>query len=132
MQVKKRNGSIVPFDSEFIVRAISLAAAAAGEHSDEAIRGAVDAIVEKLAALSRDIVEIETIQDTVEECLFEQKLFRTATRAALRRVRCRQKTVATHRTQRHTFQHSQKLFGLYDLLLIQCIGTGNDTNRISR
>ena len=52
MQVKKRNGSIVPFDSEFIVRAISLAAAAAGEHSDEAIRGAVDAIVEKLAALA--------------------------------------------------------------------------------
>lgn len=86
MQVKKRNGSIVPFDSEFIVRAISLAAAAAGEHSDEAIRGAVDAIVEKLAALSRDIVEIETIQDTVEECLFEQKLFRTAKAYILYRI----------------------------------------------
>ena len=67
MQVKKRNGSIVPFDSEFIFRAISLAAAAAGEHGEEAIRGAVNAIVEKLSALGRDIVEIETIQDTVEE-----------------------------------------------------------------
>ena len=51
MQVKKRNGSIVPFDSEFIVRAISLAAAAAGEHllipNNEAL--GLDAVVEGIA-----------------------------------------------------------------------------------
>ena len=86
VQVKKRNGAIVPVDSEFIFRAISLAAAAAGEHGEEAIRGAVNAIVEKLSALGRDIVEIETIQDTVEECLFEQKLFRTAKAYILYRI----------------------------------------------
>ena len=86
MQVRKRNGSIVPFDREFISRAISLAAAAAGEHGEEAVRRATDAIVEKLSTLGRDIVEIETIQDTVEECLFEQQLFRTAKAYILYRI----------------------------------------------
>ena len=32
MQVRKRNGNIVDYDREFIVRAVTLAAAAAGEH----------------------------------------------------------------------------------------------------
>lgn len=86
MQVRKRNGSIVSFDRDFISRAISLAAAAAGEHGEEAVRRATDAIVEKLSTLGRDIVEIETIQDTVEECLFEQQLFRTAKAYILYRI----------------------------------------------
>ena len=40
MQVRKRNGSIVNYDREFIVRAVTLAAAAAGEHGDEAVQRA--------------------------------------------------------------------------------------------
>ena len=50
------------------------------------MRRATDAIVEKLSTLGRDIVEIETIQDTVEECLFEQQLFRTAKAYILYRI----------------------------------------------
>ena len=61
-------------------------AAAAGEHGEEAVRRATDAIVDKLSTLGRDIVEIETIQDTVEECLFEQQRFRTAKAYILYRI----------------------------------------------
>ena len=35
MNVRKRSGKVVPFDPGFISRAISLAAAAAGEHGLE-------------------------------------------------------------------------------------------------
>ena len=86
MNVKKRNGSIVPFQREFISRAIGLAAAAAGEHSDEAVERTTKAIEEKLCAMAKDVVEIETIQDTVEECLFEQQRFRTAKAYILYRI----------------------------------------------
>ena len=36
MNVRKRSGKVVPFDPGFISRAVSLAAAAAGEHDEEA------------------------------------------------------------------------------------------------
>ena len=78
MRVKKRNGDVVPFDKKYICRAIGLAAAAAGEQDEEMGARATDAIEEKLRALSEDVVGIETIQDMVEECLFEQRRFRTA------------------------------------------------------
>lgn len=78
MQVRKRNGNIVNYDREFIVRAVTLAAAAAGEHGDEAVQRAVDGVEEKLAQRSEEIVDIETIQDAVEEALFEQGRFKTA------------------------------------------------------
>ncbi len=78
MQVRKRNGNIVNYDREFIVRAVTLAAAAAGEHGDEAVQRAVDGVEEKLAQRREEIVDIETIQDAVEEALFELGRFKTA------------------------------------------------------
>ena len=86
MNVRKRTGAVVPFDREFISRAISLAAAAAGEHGDEAVQRTTDAIEEKLRAMNQEIVDIEKIQDTVEECLFEQQRFRTAKAYILYRI----------------------------------------------
>ncbi len=77
MNVRKRSGNIVPFQKEFISRAISLAAAAAGEHSEEAINAATDAVEARLIAKGEDIVDIDRIQDTVEEILFEQNQYRT-------------------------------------------------------
>lgn len=77
MNVRKRNGNIVAFDKEFIYRAISLAAAAAGEHSEQALRAATDAVEARLKEKGLDIVDIEQIQDTVEEILFEQQQYRT-------------------------------------------------------
>ena len=78
MQVRKRNGSVVDYDREFIVRAVTLAAAAAGEHDDDAVQRVVDGVEEKISARSERIVDIETIQDAVEESLFEHNRFRTA------------------------------------------------------
>lgn len=78
MNVRKRSGKIVPFDAEFIARAISLASAAAGEHDPEMVQKATDAAVCKLAATGEGILDIERIQDTVEEILFEQGCYQTA------------------------------------------------------
>ncbi len=77
MQVRKRNGNIVDYDREFIVRAVTLAAAAAGEH-DSAVQRVVDGVEEKIRSRNERVVDIETIQDAVEESLFENECFRTA------------------------------------------------------
>ena len=50
MNVRKRSGKVVPFDPGFISRAISLAAAAAGEHDEEAAARITEAVTEKLRA----------------------------------------------------------------------------------
>ena len=78
MNVRKRSGKVVPFNAEFISRAISLASAAAGEHDEEEIASITQAVTEKLQALKEEIWDIETIQDTVEETLFEKKHYQTA------------------------------------------------------
>ena len=78
MNVRKRSGKVVPFDANFISRAISLASAAAGEHDEEEIAGITQAVTEKLMARQEEIWDIETIQDTVEETLFEKKHYQTA------------------------------------------------------
>lgn len=77
MQVRKRNQNIVPFDPEFITRAITLASAAAGELDEQAIQAVTESAVSKLAARGEELIDIETIQDTVEEALFEHGRFQT-------------------------------------------------------
>ena len=66
------------FDGTFIERAVTLAAAAAGEHDDEAARRVADEVRARVEKLGGADVDIETIQDTVEQVLFEQQRFRTA------------------------------------------------------
>ncbi len=78
MNVRKRSGKVVPFDAEFISRAISLASAAAGEHDEEEIANITQAVTDKLKAQGGEIWDIETIQDTVEETLFETRHYQTA------------------------------------------------------
>ena len=78
MKVRKRSGAIVPFDKEFIRRAVGLAAAAAGEHDDDMATAAADAVEAKLLQDGADLVEIEQIQDLVEQTLFELHRFATA------------------------------------------------------
>ena len=60
MNVRKRSGKVVPFDPGFISRAVSLAAAAAGEHSEDGIRRITEAVTEKLRARKEEIWDIET------------------------------------------------------------------------
>ena len=86
MNVRKRSGKVVPFDAEFIRRAVTLAAAAAGAHEPQRVDDVTAAVEERLAAAGQDIVDIERIQDAVEETLFEKQLYRTAKTYILYRV----------------------------------------------
>ena len=85
MNVRKRSGKVVPFDAEFIRRAVTLAAAAAGEHEPQRVDDVTAAVEERLAAAGQDIVDIERIQDAVEETLFEQQFYRTAKKFFIKR-----------------------------------------------
>ena len=78
MNVRKRSGKVVPFEAAYIHRAISLASAAAGERDEAAIDAVTQAVTDKLAAMGREIIDIEKIQDTVEEMLFETMHYQTA------------------------------------------------------
>ena len=86
MNVRKRSGKVVPFDAEFIRRAVTLAAAAAGEHDPDGVDRVTEAVQARLEAAGQDIVDIERIQDTVEETLFQQQFYRTAKNYILYRV----------------------------------------------
>ena len=70
MNVRKRSGKVVPFDAEFIRRAVTLAAAAAGEHDPDGVDRVTEAVQARLEATGQETVDIERIQDTVEEALF--------------------------------------------------------------
>lgn len=78
MNVRKRSGRVVPFDAGFIARAISLAAAAAGEQDEQEIAKLTQAVTERLQERQEEIWDIETIQDTVEEVLFDYHHYQTA------------------------------------------------------
>src|SRR5699024_11144172 len=78
MNVRKRSGKVVPFDAGFIHRAISLAPAAAGEQDEAAIDAMTQAVTDKLSKMGKAIIDIEKIQDTVEDTLFEQMHYQTA------------------------------------------------------
>ena len=78
MNVRKRSGKVVPFDAGFIHRAISLASAAAGEQDEAAIDAMTQAVTDKLSKMGKAIIDIEKIQDTVEDTLFEQMHYQTA------------------------------------------------------
>lgn len=78
MNVRKRSGKIVPFDAEFISRAISLASSATGEADNELVEKITKDVEKHLASKGKNIIDIETIQDQVEDSLFEHQCYQTA------------------------------------------------------
>ena len=78
MNVRKRSGKVVPFDAEFISRAISLASAATGEVDGELVNTITEDVVKRLEAKGKEIIDIEKIQDVVEDSLFENRCYQTA------------------------------------------------------
>lgn len=78
MNVRKRSGKVVPFDAEFISRAISLASAATGEADPELVKNITEDVVKRLEKKGKEIVDIEKIQDVVEDSLFENRCYQTA------------------------------------------------------
>ncbi|EJW89914.1 protein containing ATP-cone domain protein, partial [gut metagenome] len=67
-------------------RAVALASAAAGESDEELTQKVTEGVTEKLKASGADPIDIEKIQDTVEETLFEHKCYRTAKAYILYRI----------------------------------------------
>ncbi|MDO4262173.1 MAG: ribonucleoside-triphosphate reductase, adenosylcobalamin-dependent [Eubacteriales bacterium] len=86
MNVRKRSGKVVPFDSDFIYRAVALASAATGEARQETVAKVTEEVVRKLSAMDEEILDIEKIQDKVEETLFEQQCYQTAKAYILYRI----------------------------------------------
>lgn len=78
MKVRKRSGKIVPFDAEFISRAISLASSATGEADNELVKMITKDVEEHLVSKGKNIIDIETIQDQVEDSLFAHQCYQTA------------------------------------------------------
>lgn len=86
MNVRKRSGKVVPFDSSFISRAIELASAATGDTGSEIVNKVTEDVVKRLKESGNEIVDIENIQDTVEEILIEHGCYKTAKAYILYRI----------------------------------------------
>lgn len=72
IEVKKRNGSIVPYDLEKISIAISGAFEEFNEEFDDIeVLNYIDNIINKAAELTEEAIDIEKIQDLVENTLIE-------------------------------------------------------------
>lgn len=80
MKVKKRDGTVVPFDSSKVRRAIESAFRETKEAYDkESLELFIDIIPSTLQSLSTEgIIDIETIQDIVERWLMQENHFKTA------------------------------------------------------
>lgn len=77
MNVKKRSGKVVPFDEEFISRAIFLASVATGEADQALVQKITKDVVKRLQATGKEIIDIEKIQDIVEDSLFDNRCYQT-------------------------------------------------------
>lgn len=83
MFVRKRNGKIVPYDDQYINRAISLAAVAVNEYDEHKIEAVTASVTDSIKKRGDDTVYIEKIQDTVEEMMYQHGMIR-AMRAYIR------------------------------------------------
>ncbi|WP_457675278.1 ribonucleoside triphosphate reductase [Thiolapillus sp.] len=77
-QLRKRDGSLAPFDSQRIHSAIARAGAATGEFGDEEARLLTAQVVKIISHLPGDIPDVERIQDIVEQTLIAANHFATA------------------------------------------------------
>jgi len=79
-KIRKRDGSVVPFDKEKIAQAIWKAAKAVGGHDVEKSNELAELVLEKLNEVYGEnaIPEVEFVQDTVEKILIEEGHAKTA------------------------------------------------------
>ena len=69
-KIRKRNGSIVDFDQQKIVRAIQKAGEATGEFQEDTAELLANRVLNLAAQIiNTEIPEVERIQDIVEEVL---------------------------------------------------------------
>ena len=79
-KIRKRDGSVVPFNKEKITEAIWKAAKAVGGHDREKAEQLTCLVVEKLNLdnVDNSIPEVENVQNTVEKILIEEGHAKTA------------------------------------------------------
>ena len=78
INVIKRDGKVVEFNSDKIKTAISKSAARVNEMSESDINRITEIVVNKCERLSGDHISVEQIQDLVEDTLLKSKFNRTA------------------------------------------------------
>lgn len=97
--VRKRNGTIEPFKTIKISRAIFKAAIACGGHNFETAKSLTEKVITKLPSDIVEPIEIEKIQDTIEKVLIENGHAQTAKKYIL------------YRHQRHEARQKNSLIG---------------------
>lgn len=90
-KVKKRNGSIVSFESEKITKAIKSAIIAAGGDDFSALETITKEVLNRIEQNGESIPEVEVIQDIVEETLIKEGHDSVAKKYILYREQRRQK-----------------------------------------
>ncbi len=77
--VQKRDGTVVLFNKEKIVKAIAKAGKATGEYGEKEARELTDMVMEYVTSkLKSDTLRVENIQDAVEQILMRSKYKQTA------------------------------------------------------
>lgn len=99
--VQKRNGTIVPFDTEKISYAVFKALRATGNPDRGLAEKIADIVIEKL---NSETPKVEEIQDLVEMELFGQKLYKTA------------KAYILYRKQHEGIRNVKELFSNIDII----------------
>ncbi len=106
LQIKKRNGRVVPFDADKITFAIFKALRAVGKPNRQLASDLMIDVVKKLPLYEKDnyIPAVEEVQDMVEKTLFENGLFDVA------------KAYILYRKQHENIRHAKELFSNIDLI----------------
>ena len=71
-KVRKRDGSVVPFNEEKITEAIWKAVKAVGGTDEERAKYITKLVIKELEKLPEDIPGVEEVQDLVEKILIEE------------------------------------------------------------
>ncbi|MCD6522646.1 MAG: ribonucleoside triphosphate reductase [Candidatus Diapherotrites archaeon] len=76
--IRKRDGTVVPFDKEKITRAIFKAARAVGGEDRKRAEELTEKVIERLKNMEGNYPDVETVQDVVEKVLIEEGHAKTA------------------------------------------------------
>ena len=77
-KIKKRDGRVVPFDKEKIVKAVLKAMKAVGKDNKEAAETIANKVVNSLEKSGVVIPTVEKVQDLVEEALMKEGFYKVA------------------------------------------------------
>jgi ribonucleoside-diphosphate reductase alpha chain len=101
-KVRKRTGEIVDFEPERINEAIYKALESVGEENEGLARALSGLVQDYLRLMNQDLIDIETVQDTIEKVLMEEGHIGTA------------KSFILYRQKRKEFREAKSSAGIVD------------------